>query len=178
MLQRQTDSQTDGKPEWYLERTAFNETHNQIENCRQSAIGVIPWMKRASRGWVAQSQLWAPAVFGDLNLLSGLMPSKDFDLVCGFSDCDWLFRECFPIYVVRVNASSLHMPFCDGGTSRNECLALAQQSSVLSHMNVKMKFFVITKRNTGIQLSFYSLLEDGSFNLFTSIIKFAHLGKC
>lgn len=38
MLQRQADSQPDGKPDWYLERTALNETHNQIPNCRHSAI--------------------------------------------------------------------------------------------------------------------------------------------
>lgn len=49
MRQRQTDSQPDGKPDWFLERTALNKTHNQIANCRQPAIllRVFPWMERS-----------------------------------------------------------------------------------------------------------------------------------
>lgn len=45
----------------------------------------------ASRGWDTVSQLSAPAELDDLNLLSGLILSLDFDLVCGCSACDWLF---------------------------------------------------------------------------------------
>lgn len=42
------------------------------------------------------SQLSAAPAVGDLNLLSGLMPSPDFDLVCGCSVCD---RVCFTVCV-------------------------------------------------------------------------------
>lgn len=54
-----------------LERTALNKTHNQIAK-PQAASDSMDGREHA------ESQLSAPATSADLNLLSGLMPSRDF----------------------------------------------------------------------------------------------------
>lgn len=161
MLQRQTDSQPDGKPDWYLERTAFNEMHNQIGNCRQPAIGVIPRKEKS----IQRLRCTKSAI--SLCSVRWFEFTVRINAIQRFRFSLWLSRLWLIIQRVFSNLCSeceyKISPYALSWWS-NLKKWMSCTCTVLSHVNVKMKFFVITKeKHWKSAQSFYSLFEDESF---------------
>ncbi len=149
MLQRQTDRQPDGKPDWYLERTALNKTHNQIANRRQPAIvlRVIPWMEKSIQRLRFRESAISPSSVGwfEFTVRINAIPRFRFGL--------WLFSLWLIIQRVFSNlcsygeyyGSSLHVPFCEGEnlkkgmsctcTTEHSLVACESQNGILCDNN-------------------------------------------
>lgn len=118
--------QPDGKPDWYLERTALNKTHNQIANRRQPAIvlRVIPWMEKSIQRVRCRESTISPGRVGwcEFTVRINAIPRFRFGL--------WLFSLWLIIQRVFSNlrgkgecyGSSLHVPFCEGKPQERDIL--------------------------------------------------------